>query len=61
MLSTIFTRTVSYTRYTVPRQHALKSITTCLHLRNEFDFWKVHGVHGIMNTLGLLQRDLKYS
>ena len=34
-----------------------------VHLRNEFDFWKVHG---IMNTLGLLQskkfaRDPKYS
>ena len=58
MLSTIFTPTVSYTRYNVPRQHALKSITTCIHLRNEFDFWKVHG---IMNTSGLLQRDLKYS
>ena len=26
-----------------------------IHLRNEFDFWKVHG---IMNTLGLLQKGL---
>ena len=29
-----------------------------LHLRNEFNFWNVNG---IMNTLGLLQRDPKYS
>ena len=24
----------------------------CVHLRNEYDLWKVHG---IVNTLGLLQ------
>ena len=28
------------------------SILTSLHLRNEFNFWKVHG---IMNTSGLVQ------
>ena len=30
------------------QEHSLN----CLYLRNEFDFWKVHG---IMNTSGLLQ------
>ena len=47
----------------------IRGIESRLYLRNEFDYWKVHG---IMNTFGLLQskcfrlqvnfaRDLKYS
>ena len=35
---------------TKPKAHNVISI--CHYLRNEFDFWKVHG---IMNTWGLLQ------
>ena len=46
--------------YMVALTLVVTKIFICSHLRNEFDFWNVHG---IMNNSGLLQSkwDPKYS